>query len=109
MSESAEEEQLQQEIEQLREDLGETVEALVHKVDVPARAAELKDDVIERGTELGERVVERGRQETQRALTAAERFRETLRQNPKIRWAAVAGTGITAVLVALVVRRGQRR
>lgn len=109
MSGSAEEERLGQEIEQLREDLGETVEALVHKVDVPARAAEFKDEVIERGAELGEQVVERGREETQRALTAVERFRVRVGQDPRLRWAVVAGAGITGVLVTLVVWKGQRR
>lgn len=109
MSGSAEEERLGREIERLREDLGETVEALVHKVDVPARAAEFKDGVVERGAEFGERVVERGRAQTQRALTAAERLRVRLGRNPRLRWAVVAGAGVTAVLVALVVRKGQRR
>ena len=48
-----EEQQLQEEIEELRGELGETVEALVHKADVPARAKE-------RGAELTERAVDRG-------------------------------------------------
>ena len=51
-----EEEQLQREIEELRSDLGETVEALVHKADLPARAkergSELADTARERGGEL---------------------------------------------------------
>jgi hypothetical protein len=61
---SLEEEQLQREIEELRGDLGETVEALVHKADLPARArergAELTEQAIDRGTELTGRAIERG-------------------------------------------------
>lgn len=56
--------QLQKEIEELRGDLGETVEALVHKADLPARAKErgneLKKEAVERGNELKEQTVERG-------------------------------------------------
>ena len=55
-----EEEQLQREIEELRSDLGETVEALVHKADVPARAKE-------RGSELAERAIDRGTEITELA------------------------------------------
>ncbi|MGH3549075.1 MAG: DUF3618 domain-containing protein [Pseudonocardiaceae bacterium] len=51
--------QLQEEIEELRAGLGETVEALVHKADLPARAKErgneLRQQTVERGTELLER------------------------------------------------------
>ncbi len=59
MSESSEEKKLQQEIEDRRSELGETVEALVHKVDVPARAAELKDEALDRGAELKNDAIER--------------------------------------------------
>ena len=56
--------QLQKEIEELRGDLGETVEALVHKADLPARAKdrgnELKKEAVERGIELHQQVVDRG-------------------------------------------------
>jgi len=59
-----EEAQLQEEIAELRSDLGETVEALVHKVDLPARAKdrgnEFKEEAVERGIELQQQAVERG-------------------------------------------------
>jgi hypothetical protein len=58
------EERLQEEIEELRGELGETVQALAHKADVPARAKErgtaVKEEAIERGLELSQRAAERG-------------------------------------------------
>lgn len=58
------EQELQEEIGELRGELGETVQALVHKADVPARAKqrgnELKEEAIERGSELGYQVLGRG-------------------------------------------------
>lgn len=58
------EEQLQEEIEVLRGELGETVEALVHKADVPARVKkrgdEWKEEALERGIELHQQAVEGG-------------------------------------------------
>jgi len=59
-----EEERLNKEIQELRSDLGETVEALVHKADLPARAKErgneLKEEAIERGIELHQQTVDKG-------------------------------------------------
>jgi hypothetical protein len=70
----SEETRLKAEIEHTREELGETVEALTHKVDVPAR-------VRRRRAELGEQV----------------------RQVPANRWAAVGGAlAVVAVLVFLM-------
>lgn len=67
-----EEERLQEEIAELRSELGETVEALVHKADVPARAkergAELTERAVERGAELTERAVDRGAELQQQAM-----------------------------------------
>jgi hypothetical protein len=69
---SLEEEQLQREIEELRSDLGETVEALVHKADLPARAkergAELTEQAIDRGTDLTGRAIERGMELREQAV-----------------------------------------
>jgi Protein of unknown function (DUF3618) len=69
---SVEEEQLQREIDELRSDLGETVEALVHKADLPARArergAELTEQAIDRGSELTGRAIERGMELSEQAV-----------------------------------------
>jgi gas vesicle protein len=58
------EQELQEEIEELRGALGETVQALVYKADVPARAKqrgnELKEEARERGTELRDLAMELG-------------------------------------------------
>ena len=77
MSEArSDEDKLRTEIEHTREELGETVEALTHKVDVPAR-------VRRRRAELGEQV----------------------RQVPATQWVA-AGGGLAALvaLVFLLMR-----
>jgi hypothetical protein len=58
------EERLQEEIEELRGDLGETVEALAYKANVPARAKErgtaVKEEAIQRGLEVSQQVAGRG-------------------------------------------------
>ena len=66
---SSEQQRLEQEIEELRGELGETVEALVHKVDVPARAKE-------RGNELAEQALERGIKLQQQAVTRGSELLE---------------------------------
>jgi hypothetical protein len=129
-----EEERLQAEIVELRSDLGETVEALVHKADLPARAKErgneLKEEAIERGIELQEQVVdrtvelsgraiergnewkaqivERGSELRDRAIDAAERTREAVSQTPTDRWVKLAAAGITVITVLVIVRRVRR-
>jgi hypothetical protein len=84
------EERLQEEIQELRSDLGGTVEALVHKVDVPARAKE-------RGSELGKR-----------AIDAAERTREAVGQTQMDRWARLATAGVALITLVVIVRRVRR-
>jgi uncharacterized protein YfaS (alpha-2-macroglobulin family) len=58
------EERLREEIEELRGELGETVEALAYKANVPARAKErgiaVKEEAIERGLEVSQQVAQRG-------------------------------------------------
>src|SRR5262249_31383682 len=59
------EERLQEEIRELRGDLGETVETLVHKADLPTRAkaqgAEFTERALDYGIELHQQALERGR------------------------------------------------
>jgi ElaB/YqjD/DUF883 family membrane-anchored ribosome-binding protein len=107
------EEELQQEIAELRSDLGETVEALVHKADLPARAKErgneLKEQAVERGSELKDewrdRVLAGWSAWRARALDAAQRAQETVNQMPKDRWAQLAGAGIALIALLVIVRR----
>lgn len=125
------EERLQEEIEELRGDLGETVEALVHKADLPARAKErgneVKEQAIERGVELQQQAVQRGSElsgqviewcnkvKTQlvgcgselrdRGADVAERARESVTQTPTDRWAKLAGTGLALLAMTIIIRR----
>jgi hypothetical protein len=75
-----EEEQLKEEIVELRGELGETVEALVYKADIPARAkergAELTERAIDRGAELTERAIDRGAELTERAVDRGAELRQ---------------------------------
>jgi Protein of unknown function (DUF3618) len=125
------EERLQEEIEDLRGDLGETVDALVHKVDLPARAKErgreVKEEALERGIELQQQAAERGSELSgwaiewcnevkaqvvgrgselrDRAVDAAERARESISQTPSERWAKLAGAGLALLAMTVIVRR----
>jgi len=126
-----EEQQLQEEIVELRGELGETVEALVHKADLPARAkergAELTERVVDRGVELHQQVTERGSELGQQAVDqwkevkaeasergnelraqafgASERAREAIGQTPPDKWAKLACVGLALVAAMVVVRR----
>lgn len=104
--------QLQEEIAELRGELGETVEALAHKADVPTRTKqrvrELKDEAVQHGSELGERMVERGGQLRDQAAEAANRSREAINQAPSSSWLKLAGAGLALVLVLGLVRRLRR-
>lgn len=95
MSESAEQELLQAQIEQLRGELGETVEELAHRANVPARAKE-------RGRELTQQVKEQ-------ALDAAERARHAVSRTGAGRWPVLAGAGVALIALLLVVRRRRAR
>ena len=106
-----EEERLHKEIQELRSDLGETVEALVHKADLPARAKErsneLKEEAIERGNKLKTLAAERGSELRDRAIDAAERTRETVGQTPTSRWVKLVTAGI--VMITMVIITGKVR
>jgi hypothetical protein len=126
-----EEEQLKEEIVELRGELGETVEALVYKADIPARAkergAELTERAIDRGAELRQQAVERGNEfsaqamewyakfKTQaaergsdlrdQAVIATERARQAVYQMPPDRWAKVACAGVALITMMIIMRR----
>lgn len=102
MTESNEETKLRREIEQVRGEMGETVEALAHKANVPARAAEFKDDVVARGVELKDEALERGAE-------FENRVRGTLARTGSGRWVAAAGAGLAVLGGILVFRKVQNR
>lgn len=102
MSGSSERQRLHDEIEELRDEMGATVQELVHKADVPTRAreraGELKEEAVERGIELRDRTVD-----------AAERAREAAGRAPSGRWAMLAGTAAALLTLAVIVRRARAR
>jgi hypothetical protein len=84
---SSDPEELQQEIERTRQELGDTVEALAHKADVKARVQERVTDI------------------SQRAQATAAQGARTVRD----RRAPLAAIGGAVLLVALVILWWRRR
>jgi cell division septum initiation protein DivIVA len=128
---TSEEQRLEEEISELRGELGETVEALVHKVDVPTRAKErgselaeqavdrgvdVYQQVVERGSELSERltewckqfqarVLDRGSEMRDQLLGTAERARESASQAVSERQIKLAGVGLALVALMIITRK----
>ena len=126
-----EEERLQEEIAELRGDLGETVEALVHKADLPARAkersAELTERALDRGVELQQQAVKRsselGAQAIEwgstfqaqlaarcgelrdQAVSTIEQARQTVNRTSTDTWVKLAIAGLALVAVGVIMRR----
>ncbi|MGH3973783.1 MAG: DUF3618 domain-containing protein [Pseudonocardiaceae bacterium] len=77
---SRSEQELQEDIADLRSELGETVEALAHKADVPTRVkqrgTELKEQAIERGTELLDQGIDRGSELREQAIVRRDQVRD---------------------------------
>jgi hypothetical protein len=99
---------IQADIEQTREHLGETIEALSAKVDVPgqvqAKVAATKDSIAEKGSDIKDAIVEKTRatQSTVRhAVTAGSGS-----VKPSVPIAALIAA--TAVVVGVVVWRRRR-
>lgn len=104
---SSEQQRLQNEITELRGELGETVEALVHKVDVPARAkergSELAEQAVERGIELHQQAVDRGSDLSERLIEWCAQFQG--RQMPVDRWVKFAGAGLAALALMIIIQK----
>ena len=113
MSSGNEQERLEEEIAELRAELGETVEALVHKIDVPARAkeraGELTDEARERVNEITQEAVERGNAVKDRAVEVLGQARAKAGKMPGGRWAMIASTGAALISLAVIVRRVRSR
>jgi len=69
MTTSSREEEIRQDIERTREQLGDTVEALAHKVDVPAR---VKETVQVKTEEVKQQAQAKAEEVTQQVLEGAE-------------------------------------
>lgn len=105
-SESSDPEQLRQEIEATREQMGDTVEALAAKADVKARAQEkvqeTKETVAEKIQEAKERVTQAS---PETARTAAYDASTRAKQNPIP--TAAAGAFLAGVLLGRITKRGR--
>lgn len=103
------EQQLREEISELRSELGRTTQELAGKIDVSQRAkrraGELRDQARERAAGAGEQA----RQVAGRAKVAAGRAGDGVRQAPASQWAAVAvGLLVLLALIRVVRRAGAR-
>jgi ElaB/YqjD/DUF883 family membrane-anchored ribosome-binding protein len=112
-AEDPEAERLQSEIENLRDELGETVDALANKADVKARAEE-------KMTEARAKAVQVGRSATTAAVQTGDRLRHVAQERVPMATELVerrpgqAGLVVAAVLALVVAvlmmrRRGHRR
>ena len=76
-------EQLQREIEETREELGDTVEALAAKTDVKARARQKLDDAKSTASEKKEELFGKAKEASpDTAATAASQASQKARENP---------------------------
>lgn len=85
------------ELEELREELGDTVEELARRADVPARVKARRDELVTQAKEMGE----------QAKVTVAEKapvVRDRVQENQKAIAAAVG-----ALVLLLIVRARRRR
>jgi hypothetical protein len=117
---------LRQEIEQTREELGETVEALAAKVDVKARAQEAAEETKERVREAAAEAKTKTVEKAQLAAVAsrelaqevradpagatrraAGRMRASIRENPR-QW-AITGAALMAFVLLMMRRRRVQR
>jgi len=97
------EQHLREEIEQTRDQLGETVEALAGKADVPARARTWATGQADRARLIASR---NRAAATAQAATVRDRLADTtLRERQQ----AAAAAAITLIAGSLVIRRWRRR
>jgi len=102
---------LRAEIQQTRQDLGETVQALAAKADVKARAREQVEQAKQRVRasvdDAANRVLRTADQATESAVQSAQDVTERARRNP-VPFVVVLAAG-AALAVVLIVLRGRRR
>jgi hypothetical protein len=97
---------LREEIEETRAELGDTVEALAHKLDVKAQAKEAVTDAKDKAATTLSSV--------QSSATAkAEQLRETAtntyRSRPQVAWAVAAAAVVVVVIIGWASRRRSSR
>lgn len=106
MSEGSEQrtpEEIEADIEQTREELGDTVEALAAKTDVKgrakAKAAETKEAVTEKLSSVGESARDAA---PESASSGAQQAAQAVKENPE--YAALAGAFLAGVFAGWVAR-----
>jgi ElaB/YqjD/DUF883 family membrane-anchored ribosome-binding protein len=83
MSAARDPEEIQSEIEQTREDLGETIEALAHKTDVKAQAKERIEETKASVAEKKDELLHKARESSPDSATeAAAQASQKARENP---------------------------
>jgi hypothetical protein len=92
---------IQADIEQTRNELGETVQALSHKLDVKERSKE-------KAAETKQRVVDKADETKQRVVHKADDLRHAATDNPKRAVPVAAIVLIGAAAVGIVVWRRRR-
>jgi Protein of unknown function (DUF3618) len=96
--------EIQREIEQTREDLGDTVEALAYKADVKAQAKQKVEETRASVSATKERVLGRAKEASpDSAATAAAQVSQKARENPL----ALAAVG--ALAAGFLIGRATRR
>jgi hypothetical protein len=97
---------LREEIEETRAELGNTVEALAHKLDVKAQAKEAVSDAKDKATTTLSSV-------QSSAAARADQLRDTAvntyQSRPQVAWAAVAAVVAIVVVIGWAARRRSSR
>jgi ElaB/YqjD/DUF883 family membrane-anchored ribosome-binding protein len=97
-------EQIEREIEQTREQLGDTVEALAKKADVKAQAKQKLEDTKSSVSDKKEELLGKAKEASpEGAVSAASQASQTVRQNPMP--LALAGAFAAGFLTGRVFRR----
>jgi hypothetical protein len=92
------EDELRADLEELREELGETVTELTHRVDVPARVRARREETVARAKAVGDQAKALVAEKAP-AVRAAGRSPAVL---------AAGAAGLLLLLLVLVVRRSRR-
>lgn len=107
MSTDRSEDELRVDLQELRGQLGATVEELAHRADVPAQVRARRDVALARAKEAGEQVktvvTDRGQQARAFVAERAPVVRDAATRSP----GAVAAGAAALLVLVLVLRRGQ--
>lgn len=101
---------LREEIEETRAELGNTVEALAHKLDVKAQAKEAVSDAKDKAKDKATTTLSSVQSS---AAARADQFRDTAvntyQSRPQVAWAVVAAVAVVVVVIGWAARRRSSR